>query len=167
MTPTVKPEERVELAHPLGVALGQVVVDRDHVNAVSGQRIEIHRKRGDQRLAFTGLHLGDFALVQDNATDELHVEVPHLQHAPASLARNRKRFGQNLVENFFQRGRFFVSVFDRVHAFVNALAEFVCPGPELLVGELLHLGLERVDALHQRHDALDLALIAGAKNLRH
>ena len=162
-----QPEERVQLAHPLGVALGQVVVDRDHVHAVPGKCVEIHRKGGDQRLAFAGLHLGDLALVQNHAADKLHVEMPHLEHAPTALARYCESFRQNFVEHFFQRSRFFVGVFDRVHALVNALAKFVGLGPELLVRELLHLGLERVDALHQRHQALDFALIAGAKNLGH
>ena len=49
-------EEAVQLAHPLGIALGQVVVDRDHMHAAPAKRIEINRKRGDQRLAFAGLH---------------------------------------------------------------------------------------------------------------
>ena len=128
-----QPEERVELAHPLGVALGQVVVDRDYVHAVSGERVEVNRKRGDQRFAFAGLHLGDLALVQDNAADQLHVKMAHLQHAPAAFARHCERFRQDFVENFFQRGSFFVGVFNRIHALMNALAEFIGLGPELFV----------------------------------
>jgi len=41
--------------HPLGVALGQVVVHRDHVHAVAGQRIQVAREGRDQRLALAGL----------------------------------------------------------------------------------------------------------------
>jgi hypothetical protein len=37
------PEQPVDLAHPLGVALGQVIVDRDDVDTVAGQRIQIGR----------------------------------------------------------------------------------------------------------------------------
>ena len=88
-----QPQEGVQLAHPLRVALGQVVVDRDHVNAAPGERIQIHRQGGDQRLAFAGLHLGDLALVQHDAADELHVEMPHFQHAPAGLAHHGEGFG--------------------------------------------------------------------------
>ncbi len=105
--------------------------------------------------------------MQHHAADQLHVEVAHLQHAPAAFAANRKCFRQNLVENFFQRRSFFVGVFDSIHALVNALAELVGLGPKLLIRELLRLGFERVDALHQRHQALHFALIAGAKNLGH
>ena len=105
--------------------------------------------------------------MQHHAAYELHVKVPHLEHTPTGLTRHCESFRQQFVEGLLQRGRLFVGVFNGVHALVNAFAEFVRPGPELLVGELLHLGLERVDALHHRHDALDLALITGAKNLRH
>ena len=35
MTPTREPEELVDAAHPLGVALGEVVVDRDDVHAAA------------------------------------------------------------------------------------------------------------------------------------
>jgi hypothetical protein len=62
-------------AHPLGVAAGQVVVDGDHVDALAGERVQIHGQRGDQRLAFAGLHLRDFAAMQDDAADQLHVEA--------------------------------------------------------------------------------------------
>ena len=40
----LKAEESVDAAHPLRVALGEVVVDRDDVDAVAGQRVEVGRK---------------------------------------------------------------------------------------------------------------------------
>ena len=52
-------EEPVDLPHPFGVAAGEVVVDRDDVDALAGERVEIDGQGGDQRLAFAGLHLGD------------------------------------------------------------------------------------------------------------
>ena len=36
-----QPQEPVQLAHPLGVTLGQVVVDGDNVYAAAGQRVQI------------------------------------------------------------------------------------------------------------------------------
>ncbi len=56
------------------------------------ERIEIGGERGDERLAFTRLHLRDLALVKRRAADELHVEMPHVEHAPAGLADHGERF---------------------------------------------------------------------------
>ena len=84
-------EEAVEPAHPLGVAPRQVVVDGDHVHALAGERVQVDRQRRHQRLAFAGAHLGDLALVQRHAADELHVEVAHLQRALAGLRAPRRR----------------------------------------------------------------------------
>jgi len=43
-----KAEEAVDLAHPFGVTAGEVIIDRDHVHAAAGKRIEINRQGGDQ-----------------------------------------------------------------------------------------------------------------------
>ena len=87
-------EKLVEPPHPLRVASGQVVVDGDDVNAFASERVQIAGQRGDQRLSFTGLHFGDLALMQHIATDELHVEVPHVQDALAGFARTAKASGR-------------------------------------------------------------------------
>ena len=91
-------EEAVDPAHPLGVAAGEVVVHGDDVDALALERVQIGGQRRDERLALAGLHLGDLALVQHRAADELHVEVPHVQHAAAGLADDGERLGQQIVE---------------------------------------------------------------------
>ena len=91
-------EEAVDPAHPLRVAARQVVVDRDDVDALALERVEIGRQRGDERLAFAGLHLGDLALVEDGAADQLHVEVPHVEDAAAGLADDGEGLRQQVVE---------------------------------------------------------------------
>ena len=78
-------EEVVDAAHPLGVAAGQVVVDRDDVDALAGEGVEVTGQGGHQGLALAGLHLGDAPLVQHHAAHQLHVEVPHVEHPPAGL----------------------------------------------------------------------------------
>ncbi len=55
-------------------------------------------ERRDQRLAFAGPHLGDAAFEEYLAAHDLHVEVPHVQHAFAGLANDGKNFGQHRVE---------------------------------------------------------------------
>ena len=64
--------------HPFRVTLGQIIVDRHHVDALAGQGVEIDRQRLHERLTFTRAHLGDFALMQHDAADELHVVVHHV-----------------------------------------------------------------------------------------
>ena len=91
-------EEAVDAAHPFRVAAREVVVDGDDVNALAFERVEIGGQRGDERLAFAGLHLGDRAAVQHHAADQLHVVVPHVQHAAAGFADDGERFGQEVVE---------------------------------------------------------------------
>ena len=91
-------EEAVDAAHPLRVAAGQVVVDRDDVDALALERVEVGRQRRDERLALAGLHLGDLAAMEDDAADELDVEVPHVQHAAAGLANDGEGFGEQVVE---------------------------------------------------------------------
>ena len=98
MTPTVEPEEAVDLAHPFGVALGEIVVDGDDMHAAAGERIEIDRQRRDQRLAFAGLHLGDPAFVQDHAADQLHVEMALAERALGGFAHGGEGRHQNVVE---------------------------------------------------------------------
>ena len=56
-------EEPVQRPHPIGVPLGEVVVDRDDMHAFAGQRVEVDGERGHQRLALPGLHLRDKSVV--------------------------------------------------------------------------------------------------------
>ena len=151
MQPTVRPEELVDRAHPLAVARRQVIVHRDDVDAAPGQGVEIDRQRGDQRLAFAGGHFGDPARVQGIAADELHVERDHLPQQrmladddlraaepPAGVLDHGKGLGQDLIQ---PAGQLLV---------VLNLGKLLLPGGGLLaqsiVGSLLQLGLEGVDA---------------------
>ena len=154
-TPTVTPERLVDRAHPFGVAAGQVVVDGHHVNALAprlasgasgpgcdGQRVQHHRQRRRQRLALAGLHLGDLALVQRHAADQLDVEVAHPHRALAGLATIAKHSGSRSSSDSPSRG---------------ALAQLVHALAQLVVGVVFELGLEGVD----QRDALlvDLELL--------
>ena len=68
------------------------------MDALAGERVEIDRKRGDQRLAFAGLHLGDVALMQHHAADQLHVEMPLAEGALGRLAHGGEGGHQDVVE---------------------------------------------------------------------
>ena len=145
-----EPEGVVDEAHPVGVAAGEVVVDGDDVDAAAGQRVEVGRHGGDERLALAGLHLGDVALVQEDAADQLHVEGAQAEGAAGGLAGVGEGFGQQVVEAL---------------AVLEPLAELVGLGLEAGVVERLELGLEGVDLLDERADRLDPAVVRRAEDL--
>ena len=182
-----KAQETIELAHPFRVALGQIVVDGNHVHAASAESIEIDRKRGDQRLAFAGLHFRNHALVLHHAANQLHVEMTHVEHTAAGLAHHGKSFYQDFIQNFLQR---FVLLFlelfrlidinisvsfrlhfrcsnigDTTQPLLNALPELFRLSAELVVGELPHLRFEGIDGLDPGYHALDDPFVLGPKDL--
>ena len=122
----------VDAAHPLGVALGQVIVDGNDVYTLAGNSVEVAGQRGDQGLAFAGLHLGDMPLVQCHGANELHVKVTHARDALGSLTHGGKSLGEHVVE------RLAVGV---------TLTELIGLGAELFLGHLLKLGLKTVDLI--------------------
>ena len=145
------PEEAVDAAHPLRVAAGQVVVDRDDVDALALERVEVGRQRRDERLAFAGLHLGDLAAVEDDAADELDVEVPHVQHAAAGFPDDGEGFRHQVVER---------------RSVGEPLPELGGLGPQLVVGEALDLGFLGIDLGDERPNPLQLAVVRRADNFR-
>ena len=169
----------VDGAHPLGVAAGKVVVDRDDVDAVAGQAVQGGRERRREGLALAGLHLGDLALVQHYAAHELDVEVAHPQRAAHGLAGRGEDLGQGLVHGVLQAvvlalaallGDLPAPLALGVMALVvgrllglaglaDLLANLVDEGADLLVGARLHLGLQLVDPLDERLDAMELAVV--------
>ena len=96
--PDLKTQEAIDPAHGLGVAAGQVVVHRDHMHAAAGERIEVGGQGGHEGFALAGFHLGDLAVVQHHAADQLDVVMPHLQHAASGFADDGEGFGQQVVE---------------------------------------------------------------------
>ena len=126
-------QEAIDLAHPFAVALGQIVVDRHHMHAFAGQRIEIDGQGGDQGLAFAGLHFGDVAVVQHHAADQLHVEMALAQGALGRLADHRKGFRQQVVQGL---------------ALCQPLPEGGRHGLQLVVRHGLEAGLQGIDLGH-------------------
>ena len=88
----------MNLAHPLGVTVCQIVVDRHDVDALAFQCVQVSRKSGHQGLTFTGLHLGDTSLMQDNTTDQLYPVMLHAKHSLGSLADSREGLHQQIIQ---------------------------------------------------------------------
>ena len=88
----------IDGAHPVGVALGQVVVHRHQVGALALQGVEIQGEGGHQRLALAGLHLGDLALMKNDAAQELDIEVALAQTPLGHLPHHGEGIRQDVVQ---------------------------------------------------------------------
>ena len=148
------PKEPVDAAHPFRVATREVVVDRDDMDALALERIEVGRKGRDERLALAGLHLGDLAAMEDDAADQLHVEVPHVQHAAAGLADDGKGFRNQIVKR------------RAATAPAEPLPEFGGLRAQRVVGQALDLGFLGVDFGDERPNPFQLAIVRGADDFR-
>jgi hypothetical protein len=131
------------------VALCEVVVRRHEMHAVAGERVQVHRLRRDEGLSLAGLHLGDVALVEDDAAHQLHVEEPDVHRALEGLAHSCERLEEELVE---------------VLAIRDALFELRRLGGDLLVAQLLEFGLERRDVRRLLLEALATPAFADAED---
>ena len=142
---TVRPKALVDRAHPGRVATGQVVVDGHQVHTAPGERIQVDRHGGDQRLALAGLHLGDGALVKRDRAHDLHVERTHARSAPGRLARYREGLGQQVIECL---------------AFGKTGLELRGLGPQAFVGQRSDGVLQRRHAGHDLLQHLELLALA-------
>ena len=147
-----KAQPAVDLAHPLGVAAGQVVVHGDHMHALAGEGVQVNGQGGHQGFALAGAHLGDAGPVQHNAAQNLHGEMLHAQHPPAGLAADREGGGQDIVQAF---------------AICQPLLEGGGHGLQLGVGLLLHLAFQRQNLVGQGADALELFFRERAEQFFH
>lgn len=140
----------VDTSHPGGITAGQVVVDGDNMNTTTSKGVEIHGERRDQRLALTGLHLGNTPLVQHHAADQLNVEMAHLQCATGGLTHQRKGFRQEIIKRL---------------ARTNPLAQTRCLRLEVCVRHGLDAIFECGNALDLLAKTANQTIVATAKNL--
>ncbi len=163
--------ELIHRAHPLGVALGQVVVDRHQVHALAGQCVEEYGERRHEGLALARGHLGDLALVEHHAAEELHVVVDHVP--PQVVAAGGPVGGvDGLValdaHEILRRGQVAVEVVGRDHHLValGEAARRVFHDGEGLGQDLVELLLDAfVDALGGLVDLLGDALLLVERRL--
>ena len=98
MKPALTPTARIDGRHPLAVAAGEVIVHGDDVNALAFEGVEDRGQRGDKGFAFAGDHFGDVAAVQDDAAEDLRIEMPHVLGAAAGFTDGREHLGHQVVE---------------------------------------------------------------------
>ena len=142
-------EQLVDGLRPLGVALREVVVHRHEMDALTGETVQVERLHGDERLPLAGLHLGDVALVEDDPAHELDVEEADADRALERLAHGRVGLEDQILERL---------------AVLEALLELRGLPAQLVVGQLLEVGLERADVRGLLGEALDAPPFAHAKD---
>ncbi len=177
--PEADAQEVEHRAHPLRVAPGEVVVRGDDVDAAPGERVEDGGEGRQEGLAFAGPHLGDLALVQDHAADELDVVQAHPERPLHGLAAHREDFGQGVVEGLLQPLVLALAAFalQLAAALHLGVVEFVLGrvvrrgdlvdlrpdlgelGLDLVVAERLEFGFEAVDLIDERLDPSKLAVV--------
>mmetsp|Transcript_58439 Transcript_58439/g.127878 ORF Transcript_58439/g.127878 Transcript_58439/m.127878 type:complete len:467 (-) Transcript_58439:200-1600(-) len=133
------PQKAQGLTDPLRITARQVVVHRDHVDALSAERIEEGSQDRHQGLTLTGAHLSNVALMESNTSHHLHIKVSQAQDSSGSLAHQRKGFGQQLLQS---------------RAALGSLLQICRQGTEVVVGFRLHGLLQRIDGLNLRLVAL-------------
>ena len=80
-----KSEEFMYLAHPLGITLGKIIINRNNMYALAFQCIKICRKKTCLCLTFTGSHLCDSSLMENNTTHKLHSVMFCMKHSSRCL----------------------------------------------------------------------------------
>ena len=141
-------ERHVERTHPLHIAPGQIVVDRNDMHAFAFQRVEIGRQRSHERLAFAGDHFGDRTAMKHDAAHELNIEMAHAERSPTRLATDGKSLDQQVVERLARS---------------QPLAELEGLLPQLRVGHRLIRRLQGIDGRDRRLQLLQVSSIRRAE----
>ena len=118
------------------------------MNALAGQCIQIGGQGSHQGLAFTGAHLGDAALVQDDAAHHLDTVGAHAQNTPGGLTAGGESFGQNIIQSL---------------AVGQACLQLRGLGLKLGVGQCFIFLFQSIDLIGDGIDGLQLPLGGGSK----
>ena len=143
-------EEVVDSSHDVRLVFCQVVVDRNDVDALAGECTQVCGHRGDEGLAFTGLHFGNVALVQCDTTHDLDVEGAHTQDAPRCFADCCESFNEEVVKGF--------ALFKTRLKFSGFCLEF-------FVRERFEVFLQRINLGGELIKLLERTAFAGSQNL--
>ena len=70
-------EKGMQPPHPFRMELREIVIYRNDMYAFARKCIKVRRQGCDQRLALSGSHFRDLAVVQHHAANHLHIEMAH------------------------------------------------------------------------------------------
>ena len=144
-----QPKKAVNLAHPFGVTARKIVVHGYNMHTLAFDRVQIARQSLGQCLAFTGAHFGNFAAMEHDTADHLHIEMAHTHDTLRRLTHRRKCLGQNIIQRF---------------AGSQAVTENLGLPLQPLVIHDRNLVFERVDLVDDLHDRFDVTVVGRTEN---
>ena len=142
-------KEAMNTAHQLRLVRGQVVIHRDHVDALARQRVEVGRQRSHERLSFAGLHLRDVAQVKSRATHDLDIVRTQANRALRRLPHRRKSLWKQRIQGLPVR---------------DPILEQLCLCPQLLVSEISDGLFEKIDLLRKTFQLPESASFSSSEN---
>ena len=142
-------EPTVDLPHPHRVATREVVVHRDEVHSFAGERIEVHRQRRHQRLAFARAHFGNPTRMQGGTTHQLDVVVTLPNDTLGGLSHHGERLHHEVVEILTTR---------------QTRLEFRGLTPQCIVAQGNDGGFQGIDLGYDGSQCLDLFALTGAQD---
>ena len=98
--PGSQSEKFIYPSHLLAVSAGKVIVHGYYVNSPAGQRIKVGGHRGNKRLTFAGLHLGDPSLMKYYTSEELNVKGTFAENAVIGFPYRGKSLGKQRIKRF-------------------------------------------------------------------
>ena len=141
-------QKTINLAHPLCVASGEVIIDGNNMNAFFFKGIKINRQGGYQSLAFACSHFSNLTAVKNDAAHNLNIKVALSE---GSLCRFPHR-GESIRQNIIQR-------------FASSQTGFKpgCARPQSFIIKFLEFRLERVYGINSWLQLLDDTIIRSSK----
>ena len=160
----------MNLSHPFRISFCQVVIDGNDVNAFSFQRIQVRRECRYQGLSFTGLHLGNSSLMENDSAHELYPVMFHMDGTVCGFSYNGKGLHQQIIQclaigqplfkldgfstKFFigQRLHLFIQCFNGIYQFGNSFyfsftfvsKKYICKTHNFLLYGMLQLRLYEI-----------------------
>ena len=135
--------------HPFRVTLGEVIVNRDNVDTLSGNCIEVRRQRGHKCFAFARAHLSDVSQMQCCTTHDLYVVVALAQCALGCFAHRGESLRHEVIEGFALR---------------IALLEFLGQGAKFFIGEVHEILLDRINRTSNSFEFAERLSLTRAKD---
>ena len=88
----------IDAPHPGGIARRQIIIHRDDMDALAGERVQKHGQCRDKGFALAGFHFGNLSLVERDTAHQLDIVMALPKGALGRFAHTGEGFGKQIVE---------------------------------------------------------------------